>query len=240
MYIHTYKHIYICLLTCLWHYQRKHGVRKELRSSLWFALLLEDLKMVEKESSVTKSLRILLPSKRTRFPSPPFPGGTVLSLPWSPTPPLRLEALILLSLHFPTFSVASSSFEFVSTSLQKSCCLFASTATNWIGPIWVLPMFPYPTPSYPTTSQMVIKPLSLRCLGQLSITHGVKLQYPIGSSSRLDIKCSRPSPASSHADPHLASCPRTECWVKSNRLNGKLILLLTIFVHVLSLRILIW
>lgn len=101
MYIHMYKHVYICLLTCLWHYQRKHGVRKELRSSLWFALLLEDLKMVEKESSVTKSLRILLPSKWTQFPTPSFPGGTVLSLPWSPTPPLETWSLnsLFISLH---------------------------------------------------------------------------------------------------------------------------------------------
>lgn len=198
---HTYTHIYICLLTCLWHYQRKQGVRKELRSSLSFAMLLEDLKMVEKrESSVTKSLRIHLPSKWTQLPT--------LSLPQRYCPfPILISNTTLetwsLSFSFscclPTSNVASSSSEFISTSLQKSCCLSVSTAllTEWAQFGFSLCFL-----ILHTTSRMVIEPLFLRCLWQVSITYWVKPQCPIGSSSRLDIKC---SPAFSSLTSHRST-----------------------------------
>lgn len=141
----------------------------------------------------------------------------------------------VLSLHCSTFNVASSSFEFISTCLQKSCCLSGSTAINWIGPVWVLPVFSHPTYNFLNGHQAIVPEMPMTAvhhlLGQASMSHWVKL--------KAWRQCSQPSPASPHTDPHSASCLSRVFWVKSNRLNVKLILPLTVSVNVLSLRFLI-
>lgn len=128
-YVYTHTHIYICLLTRMWHHQRKKVSKKGVRIAFYFHCFSKIWRRLkekrERERSVTKSLRIPpLPSKWTQFPTFLLVSD-VISLSCCPTPSLILEAFFRsFSACLPTSDMPSSSFEFSSKGLRELQLLF--------------------------------------------------------------------------------------------------------------------